>query len=67
MKRKDLLENITPRTEKMWNELLHKKGEHWALVVNGLGEVELLNGRYVGEVLAKGNRNIQRLIKELMK
>ena len=65
--RKDLLENITERTEKMWNELLQKKGYNWALVVNGLGEVELLNGRYVGEVLAKGNRNIQRLIKELMK
>ena len=64
--RKDLLENITEKTERMWNELLQKKGNHWALVVNGLGEVQLLNGRYVGEVLARGNRNIQRLIKELM-
>ena len=63
---KNLLKNITQRTEMMWNELLNKKGNNWALVVNGLGEVELLNGRYTGEVLAKGNRNIQKLIRELM-
>lgn len=64
--KKDLLENITARTEKMWNELLVKKGDHWGLVVNGLGEVLLLDGRYTGNALAKGNRNIQRKIKELM-
>lgn len=64
--RKDILENITKTTEKKWNELITKKGYNWALVVNGLGEVELLNGRYTGEVIAKGNRNVQRKIKELM-
>lgn len=64
--KKDLLENITARTEKMWNELLEKKGDHWGLVVNGLGEVLLLDGRYTGNALAKGNRNVQRKIKELL-
>lgn len=64
--KKDLLENITERTTRLWNELLEKKGEHWGLVVNGLGEVILLDGRYTGNALAKGNRNVQRVIKELI-
>lgn len=63
---KDLLDNITVRTEKLWNELLKKKGEHWGLSVNGLGEVLLTDGRYTSNVIAKGNRNIQRVIRELI-
>lgn len=61
---KDLLENITLRTNKMWNELIEKKGKHWVLGVNGLGEVILTEG--YTNVIAKGNMNIQRVIKELM-
>lgn len=64
--KKDLLENISERTNRLWNELLEKKGEHWGLVVNGLGEVLLLDGRYTGNTIAKGNGNIQRKIKELL-
>lgn len=65
--KKDLLENISERTKKLWNDLHNKKGEHWGLSVNGLGEVLLTEGRYTDNVIAKGNRNIQRVIKELMK
>lgn len=64
--KRDLLDNITEKTEKLWNELLEKKGKNWGLAVNGLGEVLLIDGRYIGDVIAKGNRNIQRVIKELM-
>ena len=64
--KKDLLQNITERTNRMWNELLEKKGEHWGLSVNGLGEVLLTEGRYTNNVIAKGNRNIQRVLKELI-
>lgn len=65
--RKNIIENITETTEKKWNELINKKGRRWALVVNGFGEPQLLNGAYTGEVIARGNRGIQRKIKELMK
>ena len=56
---------ISPRTEKMWNEVVRKYRRHtYTLGVNGNDEV-VLDYRYM-ETLAKGNRNVQAYLKDLL-
>lgn len=59
----DLLKNITNVTRVMWYEL-NDKDDSYNLVVNGLGEVKLL--RNYKTLIAAGNENIQKAIKELL-
>jgi len=59
------LEAISARTEKLWNEVVKKYGPHtYVLAVNGLDEVVLSKG-YTKDI-AKGNREVQRVLKELL-
>lgn len=59
------LDAISARTEKLWNEVVKKYGPHtYTLGVNGLDEV-VLSKRYM-EDIAKGNREVQRVLKELL-
>ena len=56
---------ITPMTERLWNEVVRKYGRHtYTLGVNGNDEV-VLDYRYM-ETLAKGNRNVQAYLKDLL-
>lgn len=60
------LDAISARTEKLWNEVVKKYGPHeYTLGVNGLDEV-VLSKRYM-EDIAKGNREVQIALKELLK
>lgn len=60
------LDAISTRTEKLWNEVVKKYGPHeYTLGVNGLDEV-VLSKRYA-EDIAKGNREVQIALKELLK
>lgn len=66
---KDLLNNISKRTNDTWYEcepIISKKyGQNRiALCVNGLGAVELIDYRTY-ETLAKGNREVTAKLKEL--
>ncbi len=60
------LKAISQRTTELWYQVNKKYGDHkYTLGVNGLGEVILSKG-YGGEVIAKGNRNAQRVLTELL-
>lgn len=59
------LDAISPRTRQMWNEVVKKYGRHtYTLAVNGNDEV-VLDYRYM-DTLAKGNRNVQAYLKDLL-
>lgn len=59
------LDAISARTLKLWNEVVEKYGPHaYTLGVNGLDEVVLSKG--YTEDIAKGNRNAQRVLRELL-
>ncbi len=59
------LDAISDRTEKLWYEVVKKYGPHtYTLAVNGLDEV-VLSKRYM-EDIAKGNREVQRVLRELL-
>ena len=59
------LDAISARTEKLWIEVANKFGPHeYILEVNGLDEV-VLSRRYM-EDIAKGNREVQRVLRELL-
>lgn len=62
--KKDLLKSITDKTRELWDQLNDKIGDVYRLCVNGLGEVLLTRG--YTEVVASGNRNIQKFIKSLL-
>ena len=58
--------NISATTEKLWNEVVKKYGnDSYRLAVNGRGEVILTAG-YTREI-AKGNRNTQKALRDLLK
>lgn len=60
------LEAITQKTTDLWNKVNAKYGDHaYTLAVNGLGEVILAKG-YTEEI-AKGNRNAQKVLHNLLK
>ncbi len=53
------------KTVSMWNEVVKMYGQHtYTLGENGYGEAVLCKG--YGEVIAKGNREIQRTLKALL-
>lgn len=59
------LDAISKRTEDLWNQVNQKYGEHaYTLGVNGLNEVILSKG-YTQDI-AKGNRQAQRVLRELL-
>ncbi len=59
------LNAISARTLTLWYEVNKKYGRHeYTLGVNGLDEV-VLSRRYIGD-LAKGNRNVQKYLSELL-
>lgn len=59
------LDAISKRTEDLWNQVNKKYGEHaYTLGVNGLNEVILSKG-YTQDI-AKGNRQAQKVLKELL-
>jgi len=59
------LDAISARTENLWNEVVRKYGPHeYTLAVNGMDEV-VLSRRYM-EDIAKGNRNVQRVLRGLL-
>ena len=60
-------ENITKTTTLLWWKLNEKIGHKYGLCENGLGEVLLTSKPYSGDIVAKGNKNIQKFIKELLK
>lgn len=60
------LSAISARTMKLWNMVIEKHGSHsYTLAVNGLNEVVLCKG--YTEQIAKGNRQAQRVLSELLK
>lgn len=60
------LDAISKRTLQLWYKVNEKYGDHaYSLGVNGLGEVVLDKG--YTEELARGNRNAQRVLRELLK
>lgn len=60
------LEVITQTTTDLWYKVNEKYGDHvYTLGVNGLDEV-VLSKRYM-EDIAKGNREVQTALKELLK
>lgn len=60
------LEVITQTTTNLWYKVNEKYGNHvYTLAVNGLDEV-VLSKRYM-EDIAKGNREVQTALKELLK
>ena len=59
------LNAIDAKTLKLWNEVVRVYGSHkYTLAVNGLDEVVLCKG-YVDQI-AKGNREAQRVLTELL-
>lgn len=65
MKKRKGLDAISARTTALWHKVNEKYGNHvYTLCVNGLDEVVLCKG--YTEDLAKGNRNVQRLLRELL-
>lgn len=59
------LDAITENTRTLWNAVCNKYGQHaFRLAVNGLGEVILTKG--YTEVISKGNRQIQKTLRELL-
>ena len=65
MKRKKGLDAISARTTALWYKVNEKYGDHvYNLCVNGLDEVVLCKG--YSEDIAKGNRNVQRVLRELL-
>ncbi len=59
------LDAISARTEKLWIEVANKFGPHeYTLGVNGLDEV-VLSRRYMDDI-AKGNREVQKVLRELL-
>ena len=63
--KKNGLEAITANTNTLWNAVCKKYGQHaYRLAVNGLGEVILTKG--YTEDIAKGNRQIQKVLHELL-
>ena len=60
------LNAIDAKTRRLWNEVVSVYGPHkYVLAVNGLDEVVLCKG-YVDQI-AKGNREAQRVLTELLK
>ena len=61
-----LLNKITRKTVTMWYEVNKKYGDHtYNLQVNGLGEVELAE-RYTHIIVKGTNRDVQKVLKELL-
>lgn len=57
---------ISQKTTDLWYAVNKKHGNHaYTLAVNGLDEVILCKG-YTEEI-AKGNRNVQRALRDLLK
>jgi len=57
---------ISQKTTDLWYAVNKKYGDHtYTLAVNGLDEVILCKG-YTEEI-AKGNRNVQRALRDLLK
>ena len=68
---KNLLNNITETTRRVWREneekIFTKYGEYrYRLVVNGLGVVEIIDLKQI-QTIASGNKAVQNKIKELAK
>ena len=60
------LSAISQKTTDLWNAVNKKYGAHaYTLAVNGLDEVILCKG-YTEEI-AKGNRNAQKALRDLLK
>lgn len=60
------LSAISQKTTDLWNAVNKKYGDHaYTLAVNGLDEVILCKG-YTEEI-AKGNRNAQKVLRDLLK
>jgi len=60
------LKAISGQTLALWYRVNEKYGEHvYVLAVNGLKEVVLSKG-YGGEDIAKGNRQAQKVLRELL-
>ena len=66
MKANELLNAIEPKTRNLWYKAVEKYGKHsYVLAVNGLGVVVLTKG--YSEEIAKGNREVQLVLNELLK
>lgn len=66
MKKRTGLDAISKKTIDLWNKVIEKHGNHsYALAVNGLNEVVLCKG-YTEEI-AKGNRDAQKVLAELLR
>jgi len=60
------LSAISQKTTDLWNAVNKKYGDHtYTLAVNGLNEVILCKG-YTEEI-AKGNKNAQKTLRDLLK
>lgn len=65
MAKKKGLDAISAATTVLWLKVNKKFGEHtYNLCVNGLDQVVLCKG--YSDELAKGNRNVQRVLRELL-
>lgn len=62
----DFSKYITKKTLDLWNKVVDKYGRHtYVLAVDGLGRAVLCKG--YTEKIAIGNRNIQRVLTDLLK
>lgn len=65
MAKKKGLDAISTATTALWLKVNEKFGEHaYNLCVNGLDQVVLCKG--YSDELAKGNRNVQHVLRELL-
>lgn len=65
MAKKKGLDAISAVTTALWLKVNEKYGDHvYGLCVNGLDQVVLCKG--YSDELAKGNRNVQRVLRELL-
>ena len=66
MTKKKGLDAISEKATALWDKVNEKYGNHvYNLCVNGLDEVVLCKGYSVE--LARGNREVQRVLRELLK